>query len=220
MINILTIASEIANIVGKADDIITVRRIQMAIQDYCTRFIRDTVTSHRFIPDGIIARIQKSIELIDVTSDFYINSDIICKKSVNPIASPLRLTDNRPFISVTSPSHQITFAHSELESIRFEIGDRFSTGNRYVYHNNYIYLYSMDRIALGFNRIKIAFVPESPLNIADDSGNIVYGLENYPAPSDLVSIIKVEILKSLFPNLRPSIPEIEVNEQPTNIRQV
>ncbi len=213
MVNINILASEVANIVGKSDDIVTVRRIRDAFVSYFTRFIRDTVSSNKVIPESITCIIKKQVERLTAMSDYYINDNIIVKITSTKISEPLRFFDNTPFIRVSSPSSQITFSYTaSLADVLFDYGGQCTTSNRYIYENGKIILFSSNPLLIGFNKISIKFVPENPLSVIDDDGIVSFTYDNYPAPADLASIAKTEILKNLFPGIT-SIEEVKVDDQ-------
>ena len=212
MINLVKISSEIANIVGKADDIVIIRRITDAAKAYATRYIRDSIMSNRLIPPGCVCHIGKKVERIEPMSEYYISDKVFCRVTTNTIENAIRLYDDTPFISVASPTGNIVFANAELASVRFELSNKFSTINKYVYVNNRIALYSSNPLLLGFNMVHIDLIPEDPTELVDENGKVSYDNEHYPAPFDLVSIIKREIMKELFPQIKASVEEVDISD--------
>jgi hypothetical protein len=213
MINVLTLSSEIVNIAGKTGDIPTMRRVQLAIQNYITRFTRDTITSNKYVSSSFIVNVQKEIEKLTNDSNYYIDDNIRSFKTIKPIPNNVRLFSNSPFLKLSSQSGTITFAYTDdINDVRFEKGGSFTNGNRYLFENGTIYLYTLDPLMTSFKYVKVSYVPENPLLVVDDIKGQLYSLENYPASSDIVSIIKVEILKNLFPNIpKNNIEEIKID---------
>ena len=196
MIDINKKALAACAMLGKPFDEPTKRLILEFINSYRVKFIKDTIASNKRFPLGVIQTIYKRIDKLDIFDPYYISNEVRCLKTVEPISIPIRNTLDSPFIHISSPSGQITFANSELNLVRVNSKGKFTNNNRYVY-DNYLYLYSNDPSLLTFNKVKIVGAFEDPF-VVDDEGRVHYDIFNYPLPEDFSNIIIREIITNFF----------------------
>jgi len=192
MINLEVEATNIASIIDKPLSFPLKRRIIQSIITARAYLLRQSIVRNRNIPSECMQTFATKIEKVKPFSIYYNSAYLNTRRTVNTIATPLKLDFDTPFISVTAGvAGSINFAHSDLNSLQFNVNTKFGGKvGRYIYSNERVYVYHNHPQFMAAPTISIKGVFENPLDIVDYSGQFRYSEENFPMNMDMMTTIK------------------------------
>lgn len=190
------ISYNIAEIVGKSNDLSVILRIQDLIIYYRALFLRRTIVNNNHISSHFKQHIIEDMLPVDISDVQGLTNKLIFRTK-NSVPKAIRLVNNELYTYVGGIDEQTPFYEINERTLSLIPYDKFSNKlPRFFVRNNYIYVFNTSP-----NKIKIVGVFEDPRTISGfDSDSL------FPMADDMTILIINTIIKEEF-NIDSSITE-------------
>lgn len=190
------ISYNIAEIVGKSNDLSVILRIQDLIIYYRALFLRRTIVNNNHISSHFKQHIIEDMLPVDI-SDIQGLTNKLIFRTKNSVPKAIRLVNNELYTYVGGIDEQTPFYEINERTLSLISYNKFSNKlPRFFVRNNYIYVFNTSP-----NKIKIVGVFEDPRTISGfDSDSL------FPMADDMTILIINTIIKEEF-NIDSSITE-------------
>jgi hypothetical protein len=212
MVNIEHEASIIAHSIDKPFDFALKRRLIDTIITGRALLLHRSMARNNTIPPECIQSFAVPIVKAESFSLYYIDNFKASVRTREPIPTPIRMTLDVPFISVSSLDGSINFSYSDITTVRTNshAGKFVSKTGRYIYHGEHLGLYHNEPILLTQTMVLVRGIMENPLKVRDYANHYTYSEDNFPMPMDMAMDIRQMILKGEL-TIQPESQTVPIN---------
>ena len=224
------IAYSIAMDLGKDLDVDFIEQLKFDIDATRALLVRRDIENNAMSREYNVL-ISLQVENVDVADSCYVEIGCNILRTVVKVPLPLRYKSSSPFKYVGAPRipsrgqlRAIPHSYIEPESIAFLPFDRRINKNYplYTYVNGYLYFYHVDFLEV--IQVEDPFADPLAAHVADlckDTTNCYSDDDPYPAPTDMIPLIKRMIFEEKLAVIRAGLPrtvEVPVDEVPEKLQ--